>query len=112
MEFAQGRNDKPFKFTFHQSEQMLVGLNCLQPGQSQPLHDHLDQDKIYLVLNGSGLFHVGGASSECFAGHLVLCPAGVPHGVENNSLALLTFLTVIAPASAPQAEHAPQADTP
>ncbi len=97
MDYAQGRNDKPFKYSFLENERMLLGMNCLQPGQQQPLHDHADQDKFYFVLSGEGWFTVGDESRTCVAGELILCPAGVPHGVENRSDALLTILTVIAP---------------
>ena len=94
---AQGRPDKAFKHTFFQSERMLVGLNCLLPGQAQHLHDHPEQEKFYLVLEGSGHFTVGETTQECGAGMLIVAPAGVPHGVENQGQALLSFLTVIAP---------------
>jgi quercetin dioxygenase-like cupin family protein len=95
--YAQARPDKAFKHTFLQSEHMLVGLNCLLTGQSQPLHDHPDQDKFYLVLAGRGLFTVGDIEQECGPGELILAPAGAPHGVQNPHQALLSFLTVIAP---------------
>lgn len=97
MDHVGARADKPYKHTFFQSERLLAGLNCLQPGQEQPLHDHGDQDKFYLVLAGRGLFTVGEHSQECGAGELILAPAGVPHGVVNQGRELLTFLTVIAP---------------
>jgi mannose-6-phosphate isomerase-like protein (cupin superfamily) len=94
---AQARSDKAFKHTFFQSERLLTGLNCLTSGQSQPLHDHPDQDKFYFVLEGQGHFTVGDETCECGPGMLVLAPAGVPHGVDNRAPELLTFLTVIAP---------------
>lgn len=97
LDFAQGRNDKPYKYTFLQSPRLLVGLNSLLPGQAQPLHEHPDQDKFYFVLEGAGVFQVGDMLRECRAGEMVLCEAGVAHGVENRGVALLTFLTVIAP---------------
>ena len=97
---AQGRQDKPFKFTFFQSERLLVGLNTLLPGQEQHLHDHPTQDKFYLVLEGAGAFTVGDETRLCAAGQLILAPAGAPHGVRNDGDATLSFLTVIAPAAA------------
>lgn len=97
MDFAQGRNDKPFKYAFLENERMLVGMNCLQPGQQQPLHDHPEQDKFYYVISGEGYFTVDGEARDCGAGTLVLCPAGTSHGVENRAEELLTILTVIAP---------------
>jgi quercetin dioxygenase-like cupin family protein len=95
--YATGRSDKPFKLTFLQTERMLVGMNCLQRGQAQHLHDHPTQDKFYVVLDGSGHFNVNGEVRECFKGDVILCRAGEPHGVENRGLGLLTFLTCIAP---------------
>lgn len=97
LEFAQGRNDKPYKHTFLATERILVGMNCLQIGQAQPLHDHPAQDKFYYVLEGTGHFTVGEETRECAAGELILCPAGVAHGVENRGIGLVSFLTVIAP---------------
>ena len=97
LDYAQGREGKALKHSFLQTERMLAGLNCLQPGQSQHLHDHPDQDKFYFVLAGAGDFTVGEASRICASGTLVLAPAGVPHGVANNGPELLSFLTVIAP---------------
>lgn len=97
MDFAQERNDKPFKYSFLENERMLLGMNCLQPGQQQPLHTHSEQDKFYYVVSGEGWFTVGEESRACGAGTLVLCPAGAPHGVENRSEGLLTILTVITP---------------
>lgn len=97
LDHAQPREGKAYKETFFQSERLLVGLNCLLPGQSQPLHDHPDQDKFYYVLAGQGLFTVGSEQKLCGSTELVLAPAGVPHGVENQGDALLTFMTVIAP---------------
>jgi quercetin dioxygenase-like cupin family protein len=97
LDHAQGQPDKAFKQTFFQSERLLAGLNCLMAGQSQHRHDHPNQDKFYLVLAGEGRFSVGNQSKVCGAGELILAPAGVPHGVENQGETLLTFLTVIAP---------------
>jgi mannose-6-phosphate isomerase-like protein (cupin superfamily) len=94
---AEAHREKPFKHTFFNSARLLVGVNVLTPGQSQPVHDHADQDKYYLVLEGSGRFTVGEASQECGPGTLVLAPAGVMHGVTNDGGQRLVFLTTIAP---------------
>lgn len=98
LDFAQPRDDKPFKTTLHLSKRLLVGLNTLRPGQAQPLHDHIHQDKFYQVLDGEGVFTVGDETETCGPGELILAPAGIVHGVENRSDDLLSFLTVMAPA--------------
>lgn len=97
IDHAQERADKAFKYTFHHTDNMLVGLNTLRQGQSQPLHDHAGQDKFYFVLQGSGRFTVGDSEQVCGAGALILAPAGIPHGVVNEQEEPLSFLTVIAP---------------
>jgi quercetin dioxygenase-like cupin family protein len=97
LDHAETQPDKPFKHTFFNSARVLVGLNVLAPAQSQPVHDHADQDKYYLVLEGSGRFTVGDETQTCGPGALVLAPAGVPHGVTNDGDQRLVFVTTIAP---------------
>ncbi len=91
------RPDKHYKTTLFSGALMMVGLNCLEPGQEQPLHDHADQDKLYSVLAGEGRFTVGAEQRSVGAGALVWAPAGVPHGVRNESAQRLTLLVCIAP---------------
>ncbi len=52
--------DKFYKTTLFRGDHLMLGLNCLEPGQVQPVHDHGDQDKFYTVLEGVGVFTVGG----------------------------------------------------
>ncbi|MEZ4656702.1 MAG: cupin domain-containing protein [Caldilineaceae bacterium] len=97
LQHVGSRADKPYKYTVFQSERLLTGLNCLEPGQAQSIHDHPEQDKFYFVLEGSGYFTVGDEAQTCGVGELILAPAGVMHGVENRGSERLTFMTVIAP---------------
>ena len=91
------RPEKFYKATLFQGEALMVGLNCLEPGQVQAVHDHADQDKLYVVMEGSGRFTVGDEIREAGAGMVVWAQAGVPHGVENNGDTRLTVLVCIAP---------------
>lgn len=91
---------KPEKFTkatLFQSERLLLGLNCFEPGQVQAVHDHADQDKFYLVLEGEGKFTLGEEVQTVGVGGVVLAPAGVPHGVKNTSPTRLIIFMGIAP---------------
>ena len=90
--------EKLFKATLAHSERLMLGLNCLEPGQAQKIHDHADQDKFYFVLEGEGLFTVGQEEKTATSGMLVWTPAGVPHGVSNQSAQRLVILMGIAPA--------------
>lgn len=89
--------EKFFKSTLVESPRLLLGLNCLEPGQAQAAHTHADQDKFYFVIEGDGEFTVGSETRLAGEGVMVLAPAGVPHGVTNLGSARLVVLVGIAP---------------
>jgi len=95
---AGAREDKYFKTTLFRGDALLLGLNCLEPGQVQAAHDHADQDKFYYVIEGEGRFQVGDEVAVAGEGQVVWAPAGVVHGVTNDGEARLTLLVGIAPA--------------
>ena len=92
------RPDKFYKATLFRGEALLLGVNCLEPGQSQPAHDHAGQDKFYYVVEGIGRFQVGDEWASAGPGEVVWAPAGVVHGVTNEGDGRLTLLIGIAPA--------------
>jgi quercetin dioxygenase-like cupin family protein len=89
---------KFFKTTLFQGTELLLGLNCLEPGQVQQPHDHADQDKFYYVVEGHGRFRLGEEHVMAGPGNVVWAPAGLVHGVENEGPGRLTLLVGIAPA--------------
>lgn len=91
------RPEKFYKTTLFQAETLLLGLNCLEPGQTQAPHDHADQDKFYYVVEGEGRFWLGEERIAAGAGAVVWAPAGLVHGVANEGQARLTLLVGIAP---------------
>ena len=95
---AEWRADKMGKVTLFQSERLLVGLNCFEPGQDHALHSHTGMDKVYQVLHGSGLFLLDGKELPMTAGDLMVAPDGVPHGVRNSGSGRLLVLAILAPA--------------
>lgn len=92
------RDDKFYKTTLFKSDTILLGLNCLKPGQVQKAHEHSDQDKFYFVFEGTGRFVLGAEEVEASTGEIVWAPAGMIHGVTNPTESLLTLLVGIAPA--------------
>jgi quercetin dioxygenase-like cupin family protein len=86
-----------FKSTIVQSPRMLVGMDCLEPGQAQPPHKHAGRDKFYFVISGQGLFTIGETSQACGPGMLVWAPADTPHGVINDGDQRLVMLIGMAP---------------
>ena len=90
--------EKFFKSTLFQSSHLLLGLNCLSPGQTQATHTHADQDKFYFVVEGEGEFVVADATDQAGPGMVIWAPAGAPHGVTNCGDTQLVLLVGIAPA--------------
>ena len=86
-----------FKSTIFQSERMLIGMDCLEPGQVQPPHRHAGRDKCYFVIAGQGRFQVGDMLYTGQAGALVWAPADIVHAVENIGTERLVMLIAMAP---------------
>lgn len=95
---AGSNPDKFFKSTLFKSQRLMLGLNCLEPGQVQAPHAHADQDKFYFVLEGEAEFRVGEETRRAASGTAVWAPAGVEHGVTNTGAQRLVILVGIAPA--------------
>jgi quercetin dioxygenase-like cupin family protein len=88
---------KVFKATLFRSERLMLGLNCLHPGQEQHSHVHGGQDKFYFVVEGTGEFVVGDERRTAGEGMVVWAPADVGHGVVNTGDRRLVLLIGIAP---------------
>ena len=97
---AQYDATKMGKITLYHSAQMLVGLNAFEPGQEHALHAHVGMDKVYHVIEGSGLFLLETQEVPMNAGMLLVAPDGIPHGIRNTSGERLLVLAVLAPAPA------------
>jgi len=73
--------DKATKVDLFLGRQLLAGLNCFEPGQSQRIHVHAGADKFYLIVSGKARMLVGDETREVDEGTVVWAPADVPHGV-------------------------------
>jgi quercetin dioxygenase-like cupin family protein len=94
------RPDRMGKATIFESARLLVGLNGFEPGQVHALHAHAGMDKLYMVLEGEGVFLLEDEERPMRAGDLLVAPEGVPHGVRNTGRGRLLVLAVLAPAPA------------
>ncbi len=97
-DFAVYDAAKMGKATLFQSPRLLVGLNAFEPGQEHRLHSHEGMDKVYLVLEGRGLFLLEGREEAMAEGMMLVAPSGVPHGIRNTGDERLLVLAVLAPA--------------
>ena len=93
--YSAGKMGKTTLFT---SPRLLVGLNAFEPGQAHALHAHAGMDKVYTVLEGSGVFLLEGQELRMRQGDVLVAPEGVPHGVRNTGTERLLVLAVLAPA--------------
>jgi quercetin dioxygenase-like cupin family protein len=81
--------------------QLLLGLNCFEPGQRQAAHTHAGADKFYLVVSGKARITVGAETRVTGPGTLVWAPADVAHGVD-EALERTVLLVGIAPPPPPR----------
>lgn len=96
-DYAVFNPDKMGKSTIFESEHIMVGLNCFGPGQEHELHAHAGMDKVYHVLEGSGVFVLEDREIEMEGGTMLVAPEGVPHGIRNTGSERLVVLAVLAP---------------
>lgn len=106
-DFVAFRPDRYGKATLFKNEQILVGLNCLEPGQSMEKHAHEEQSRFYVALEGRGNLSVADPCLDNFASRQAIVPgwvAWVParhaHRIENTGEARMVLLVGITPAKA------------
>jgi quercetin dioxygenase-like cupin family protein len=85
------------KINLFETERFFTDIYCLEPGQSQKAHVHMDADKLYAVLEGTVIARVGADEQELKQGEVVLAPAGSEHGIENRSGTRAAVLVFMAP---------------
>jgi len=78
--------------------QMTVFECRIRPGAKVPVpHYHEAFDETVYVLEGTGVFNLGGVDVELSAGESGFVPRGVPHGFVNKADSLLRFLAIVTP---------------
>lgn len=92
--FASGKMGKS---TVVRGDLLFVGLNAFEPGQEHAPHSHERQDKLYFILKGSGVVHIGEETELLCAGDVAFAPAGVPHSIRNPGPGRLVTMVVLAP---------------
>jgi len=97
LERAEFRPDRMGKVTLAQGDFLLAGLNCFEPGQEHAAHAHAGQDKLYVVLEGTGAVRIGDETQTLSTGDAAFAPSGVVHSVRNTGAGRLMLLTVLAP---------------
>lgn len=88
---------KMAKVSLAAGDRLYAGLNCLKPGQEHAAHVHADQDKLYVVLEGTGEVEIAGQKSNVAPGDLAFAKAGIPHALRNSGTDPLVVLVVFSP---------------
>ena len=91
-------DEKMGKSTLFSSERIMVGLNAFEAGQEHKLHAHEGMDKVYQVIEGTGVFLLEDQEMPMEPGHMLVAPEGVPHGRRNDGSSRLLVLARLAPA--------------
>lgn len=89
--------DKMGKGEVVSGESLFTGLNCFEPGQEHAPHAHAGEDKLYFILEGSGVVQVGDQTETLSVGDAAFAPAGVVHSIRNPGPERLVVMAVLAP---------------
>ncbi|HEX5680311.1 MAG TPA: cupin domain-containing protein, partial [Desulfobacterales bacterium] len=84
-DFQQFSSEKMKKNNLFQTPRFFCDIYCFEPGQEQKGHIHGEQDKVYIVLEGEGMFQVGSEKQVLGPGQGTMAPAGDEHGVKNHT---------------------------
>lgn len=96
-DYQQYSLEKMKKNNLFETDRLFCDVYCFEPGQEQKGHIHGTQDKVYLVLEGAGTFHVGAEKQVLGVGQGTMAPAGEEHGVKNHTDQRLRVLVFVAP---------------
>jgi quercetin dioxygenase-like cupin family protein len=89
--------EKMGKSTVAQGEFLMAGLNSFEAGQEHAAHAHEGQDKLYIILEGSGMVRVGERTELLSAGDAAFAASGVVHSIRNPGPARLVVMAVLSP---------------
>lgn len=89
--------DAPTSRRVFSTDVVTVDLVCLEPGQVLAARTLPDADVIYLVIGGRAWLVADDAEVVLEPLQTVLVPAGVPHGVRNESPDPLVLHVMVGP---------------
>ncbi|MFI3158230.1 MAG: cupin domain-containing protein [Methylococcaceae bacterium] len=100
--FFQPADGEPLRSVMTQSKDAVVVAWYVKQGQKIPPHVHPQGQDTWTVLTGKGHYYLDdkGTGRPIMAGDVVVAHAGEVHGVFNDNLEPLTFISVVSPADA------------
>jgi mannose-6-phosphate isomerase-like protein (cupin superfamily) len=94
---AKFSSGKMGKSTLFHGDFLFAGLNSFEPGQEHAPHAHEGQDKLYVVLEGSGVVRVADQTELLTACDAAFAPAGVIHSIANPGPERLVVMAILSP---------------
>lgn len=94
---ARFNTEKMGKTTIVQGDRLFAGLNCFEPGQQHAKHCHADQEKLYVVLEGTAIVQIGEEQQTLTAGGVAFAADNVPHSVRNPGPGRLVVMAILSP---------------
>ncbi len=67
----------------------------LEPGNSIGEHQHVGDNELYYLINGSALYTEDGVEYQVKAGDAMFCDEGSTHGIVNNCDETISFVAVM-----------------
>ncbi|HEY1758134.1 MAG TPA: cupin domain-containing protein [Bryobacteraceae bacterium] len=89
--------EKMGKSAIAQGGFLFAGLNSFEPGQEHAPHVHEGQDKLYFILEGTGMVQIGDRAERLSAGGAAFAPSGVVHSIRNPGPERLVVMAVLGP---------------
>lgn len=96
-----GALSKKLVGTAHGAVKIGYVLSCYAPGHHMEPHVHKEREQVYHILEGDGVLVIDGVRHRVGPGDVAYFPAGVWHGLYNESTANLVFVIASGPADAP-----------
>ena len=92
---GKGRIHKMFKPEELNSKFKACVKLVLEPGTYVGLHEHINEDEIYIITKGKGLFDDGETKTEVTVGDAMITSDKEKHGLENIGSTDLELIGVI-----------------
>lgn len=73
----------------------LCAKMTLPPNASIGLHEHVNEDEVYIIIGGSGILTEGSTETGVTAGDAILTGNGASHSIRNNGNEDLVIIAVI-----------------
>jgi len=71
-----------------------VAQMSIPPGETNLVHNHKDDEQIYLILKGGGTVQIGDERTETEEGDVIFLPVNVPHAFFNTTADETVILNV------------------